>query len=65
MKKLFEKPVMDVLFFDEGDVITVSGNGDGDGIIQSLDLYSNTEIAADGLDASVVTVEKASSLISK
>ena len=59
MKKLFEKPVMDVLFFDEEDIISVSGEGN------SVDNGSNAEIAAEDFNTSVVTVERASSIIGK
>lgn len=59
MKKLFEKPVMDVLFFDEEDIISVS-NGFRE---TSSDAVSNAERAADGLNTSVITVERASSII--
>ena len=64
MKKLFEKPVMDVLFFDEEDITAVD-SGVGNTKNSAFDLGSNAEIAADGLNNSVITVEKASSIIDK
>lgn len=60
MKKLFEKPVMDVLFFDEEDIISVSSLSE-----TSSDVETNAERAAEGLNTSIVTVEKASSIIDK
>ncbi len=58
MKKLFKKPVMDVLYFDEEDTVLCSTNA----ILSSSETDSNTEIASEGLDTSVFTVEKASAI---
>ncbi|MDO5398679.1 MAG: hypothetical protein Q4G33_12200 [bacterium] len=60
MKKLFEKPVIDVLFFDEEDIVTDSGNGNRS--MTSLYGGSNAERAGEGIGNSVLTVERASEL---
>lgn len=62
MKKRFLNPEIDVLWFDEVEMETVSGQiGNGNNaIVHSLD--SNSDRAAEGMNDSFTTIIKASDL---
>ena len=63
MKKRFLNPEIDVLWFDEVGMESISGGQIGNGnnaIVQSLD--SNSDKAAEGMSDSFTTIIKASDL---
>ena len=61
MKKKFLNPEIDVLWFDEVEMESVSG-GDNDNRAATYSLDSNSNRAAEGMSDSFTTIIKASDL---
>ena len=62
MKKKFLNPEIDVLWFDEEELITASGGDKATHTPAGQPSNSNTEIAVDGMNSSLTTKVKITDL---